>query len=149
MKAVLQRVREASVTVDGEITGAIGTGLLVLFCAEQGDRLAEADYFSSKISKMRIFTDTEGKMNLSLADIGGSLLIVSQFTLAANWRKGNRPGFSAAASPDEGRQLYEHFCHSLEKLGHTVEKGIFGAQMEVRLLNDGPVTIVMDSSDKS
>ena len=149
MRAVLQRVSEASVIVDGDITGAIEQGLLVLFCAEHGDIDDEAAYFARKISKMRIFTDDEGKMNRSILDIDGSVLAVSQFTLAANWKKGNRPGFSAAATPAEGERLYEFFCRALKNEGLTVEKGIFGAHMDVRLLNDGPVSIVMDSKDNA
>ncbi|KKJ75949.1 D-tyrosyl-tRNA(Tyr) deacylase [Kiloniella litopenaei] len=149
MRAVLQRVSEASVTVDDTITGAIKQGLLVLFCAEHGDHDDEAAYFARKISKMRIFTDDDGKMNRSVLDIGGSVLAVSQFTLAANWKKGNRPGFSGAAAPVEGERLYEFFCNALKSEGLTVEKGVFGAHMDVRLLNDGPVTIVMDSKDSA
>jgi len=149
MRAVLQRVSEASVTVDDNITGAIKQGLLILFCAEHGDSDDEAAYFARKISKMRIFTDDAGKMNRSVLDINGSVLAVSQFTLAANWKKGNRPGFSGAAAPAEGERLYEFFCNALKSDGLTVEKGVFGAHMDVRLLNDGPVTIVMDSKDSA
>ncbi|MFD2203989.1 D-aminoacyl-tRNA deacylase [Kiloniella antarctica] len=149
MRAVLQRVREASVTVDNTVTGRINQGLLILFCAEQGDTDVEAKYFAQKISKMRIFTDQNGRINLSVKEVGGKILVVSQFTLAANWKKGNRPGFSAAASPQEGERLYELLCQSLEKEGLTVEKGIFGAHMDVRLLNDGPITIIMDSKDSA
>ncbi|WP_419901282.1 D-aminoacyl-tRNA deacylase [Kiloniella sp.] len=149
MRAVLQRVSEASVTVDGTVTGAIERGLLVLICAEHGDTDEETRYFARKINKMRIFTDDSGKMNLSVQDVGGAALVVSQFTLAANWKKGNRPGFSAAASPDEGERLYELLCKSLQEEGLAVEKGIFGAHMDVRLLNDGPVTIIMDSKDSA
>ncbi|KLN61991.1 D-tyrosyl-tRNA(Tyr) deacylase [Kiloniella spongiae] len=149
MRAVLQRVSEASVTVDSNITGAIKQGLLILFCAEHNDSDDDAAYFARKISKMRIFTDDNGKMNHSVLDINGSVLAVSQFTLAANWKKGNRPGFSGAAAPAEGERLYEFFCNALKSEGLTVEKGVFGAHMDVRLLNDGPVTIVMDSKDNA
>ncbi|MEH6630437.1 MAG: D-aminoacyl-tRNA deacylase [Halopseudomonas aestusnigri] len=149
MRAVLQRVREASVTVDGAVTGAIEHGLLVLICAEQEDTDEQTQYFARKISKMRIFSDPAGKMNLSVQDIGGEVLVVSQFTLAANWKKGNRPGFSAAAAPSEGERLYELLCTSLQNEGLAVKKGVFGAHMDVRLLNDGPVTIIMDSKDSA
>ena len=143
MRAVLQRVTRASVTVDGEITGEIQAGLLILVCAMQGDDTAKADQLAAKIAKMRIFKDEAGKMNLSVRDIGGSALIVSQFTLAADLR-GNRPGFSTAAPPDEGKRLYEHFTAALQAEGIPTANGIFGADMAVSLTNDGPVTIWMD-----
>ena len=143
MRAVLQRVTRASVTVDGQITGEIQAGLLILVCAMQGDDTAKADQLAAKIAKMRIFKDEAGKMNLSLRDIGGSALIVSQFTLAADLR-GNRPGFSTAAPPDEGKRLYEHFTAALQAEGIPTANGIFGADMAVSLTNDGPVTIWMD-----
>jgi len=149
LRAVLQRVSEASVTVRGSITGAIDQGLLVLFCAEHDDSDEDVHYFARKISKMRIFTDTAGKMNLSVRDVGGAILVVSQFTLSANWKKGNRPGFSGAASPDEGERLYELFCTSLRNENLSVETGQFGAHMGVHLVNDGPVTIIMDSNDSA
>ena len=143
MRAVLQRVTHASVTVDGEITGEIQAGLLILVCAMQGDDTAKADQLAAKIAKMRIFKDEAGKMNLSVRDIGGSALIVSQFTLAADLR-GNRPGFSTAAPPDEGKRLYEHFTAAIQAEGIPTANGIFGADMAVSLINDGPVTIWMD-----
>ena len=143
MRAVLQRVTHASVTVDGEITGEINVGLLILVCAMQGDDTAKADQMAAKIAKMRIFKDDAGKMNLSIRDIGGSALIVSQFTLAADLR-GNRPGFSTAAPPDEGKRLYEHFTKAMQAEGIPTANGIFGADMAVSLTNDGPVTIWMD-----
>ena len=143
MRAVLQRVTRASVTVDGEITGEIQAGLLILVCAMQGDDTAKADQLAAKVAKMRIFKDEAGKMNLSVRDIGGSALIVSQFTLAADLR-GNRPGFSTAAPPDEGKRLYEHFTAALQAEGIPTANGIFGADMAVSLTNDGPVTIWMD-----
>ncbi|WP_085904207.1 D-aminoacyl-tRNA deacylase [Kiloniella majae] len=149
MRAVLQRVSEASVTVDDNITGEIKQGLLILFCAEHGDNDDQAAYFARKISKMRIFTDEDGKMNRSVIDVNGSVLAVSQFTLAANWKKGNRPGFSGAVNPSEGERLYEFFCNALQNEGLSVEKGVFGAHMDVKLRNDGPVTIVMDSKDSA
>lgn len=145
MKALLQRVTRASVTVDGQIVGQIGPGLLILICAMPNDTEAEADKLSSKIAKLRIFKDEAGKMNLSLRDMGGQALIVSQFTLAADLR-GNRPGFSYAAPPDLAKQLYESFSAKVAALGITVQNGIFGADMDVALNNDGPVTIWMDTA---
>ncbi len=144
MRALIQRVTEASVTVDGKVIGEIGTGLLVLVCAMQGDTTANADTLAAKISKLRIFQDDAGKMNRSLLDIGGAALVVSQFTLAADTSRGNRPGFSTAAKPDEGRKLYEYFADQIAGLGIPAETGQFGADMAVRLLNDGPVTIWME-----
>lgn len=145
MKALLQRVTRASVTVDGQIVGQIGPGLLILICAMPNDTEAEADKLSAKIAKLRIFKDEAGKMNLSLRDMGGQALIVSQFTLAADLR-GNRPGFSYAAPPDLAKQLYESFSAKVAALGITVQNGIFGADMDVALNNDGPVTIWMDTA---
>ncbi|WP_306116907.1 MULTISPECIES: D-aminoacyl-tRNA deacylase [unclassified Roseovarius] len=145
MRALLQRVSHASVTVDGSIIGQTGPGLLILICAMQGDTEAQADHLAAKIAKLRIFKDEAGKMNLSVRDIGGSALVVSQFTLAADTSRGNRPGFSTAASPDEGNRLYEYFAAQLAAQGVAVEKGEFGADMKVELLNDGPVTIWMEA----
>ena len=145
MKALLQRVTRASVTVDGQVVGQIGPGLLILVCAMPDDTEAEVDKISTKISKLRIFKDDAGKMNLSLRDMGGSALIVSQFTLAADLR-GNRPGFSYAAPPDLAKQLYESFSAKVTALGIPVQNGIFGADMDVSLNNDGPVTIWMDTA---
>jgi D-tyrosyl-tRNA(Tyr) deacylase len=141
---VLQRVSAASVTVDGRVVGEIGAGLLILVCAMQGDTEAEAARLAAKIAKLRIFRDAAGKMNLSVKDTGGAALIVSQFTLAADLR-GNRPGFSPAAAPDAGRQLYDAFSAMVAAQGIAVAKGIFGAEMTVALTNDGPVTIWMDT----
>ena len=141
----MQRVSRASVAVDGQISGEIGVGLLILICAMQGDTEAEADKLAAKIAKLRIFKDAAGKMNLSLRDIGGAALVVSQFTLAADLR-GNRPGFSYAAAPDDGNRLYEHFAARIAAEGIAVQKGIFGADMDVSLNNDGPVTIWMDTA---
>ncbi len=143
MRAVLQRVSRASVTVDGQITGEIGAGLLILICAMQGDTDAQADQMAAKIAKLRIFKDDQAKMNLSIRDIGGAALVVSQFTLAADLR-GNRPGFSTAAPPVEGKRLYDHFTAQLQAQGIPTANGIFGADMDVSLNNDGPVTIWMD-----
>ncbi|WP_373051190.1 D-aminoacyl-tRNA deacylase [Thalassovita aquimarina] len=145
MRALLQRVSHASVTVDGDVIGRTGPGLLILICAMQGDGEAQADQLAAKISKLRIFKDEAGKMNRSVVDIGGSALVVSQFTLAADTSRGNRPGFSAAAAPDEGRALYEYFAAKLAETGVPVETGEFGADMKVELLNDGPVTIWMEA----
>jgi len=145
MRAVVQRVAQAAVRVDGRLTGEIGPGLLILVCAMQGDGEAQADQLAAKIAKLRIFRDDAGKMNLSLRDTGGAALIVSQFTLAADLR-GNRPGFSTAAPPDEGRRLYEYFTDRMRDQGITTANGEFGADMAVSLLNDGPVTIWLDTA---
>lgn len=147
MRALIQRVAEASVTVDGEVLGEIGAGLLILICAMQGDTEAQADRLAAKIAKLRIFKDDEGRMNRSVLDMGGSALIVSQFTLAADTSRGNRPGFSTAAAPEDGQALYEYFADQVAAQGIAVAKGRFGADMKVRLLNDGPVTIWMDTED--
>ncbi|MFA8387663.1 MAG: D-aminoacyl-tRNA deacylase [Pelagibaca sp.] len=147
MRALIQRVSEASVTVDAEVLGAIGPGLLILICAMQGDTEAQAEKLAAKIAKLRIFKDDEGRMNRSLLDFGGSALVVSQFTLAADTSRGNRPGFSTAAAPEDGNRLYEHFADQIAAQGIQVAKGRFGADMKVRLVNDGPVTIWMDSAD--
>jgi D-tyrosyl-tRNA(Tyr) deacylase len=141
MKAVLQRVREARVVVAGETVGAIAQGLLVLLCAERGDTDAQADKLLAKILKLRIFSDAAGKMNLSLQDVAGGLLVVSQFTLAADVSGGNRPSFTAAAPPDEGRRLYDYFVAQAQRAHSPVQTGQFGADMAVHLVNDGPVTI--------
>ena len=145
MRALLQHVSHASVTVEGQVIGQTGPGLLVLICAMQGDGEAQADQLAAKIAKLRIFTDEAGKMNRSVRDVGGSALVVSQFTLAADTSRGNRPGFSAAAPPDEGKRLYEYFAEQLAAQGLPVETGEFGADMKVELLNDGPVTIWIDT----
>lgn len=148
MKAVIQRVSEASVTVDGRLVSQIGRGFLVLLGVVQGDSDAEAEWIARKISGMRIFEDGEGRMNLSLDDIGGSVIVVSQFTLCADCRKGNRPSFVEAAPADEARRLYEKVAALLrERFGtERVGTGIFQTHMEVRLLNDGPVTIILDTA---
>ena len=141
MKAVLQRVSEARVVIAGEPVGAIGQGLLVLVCAERGDTDAQADKLLAKLLKLRIFSDDGGKMNLSLQDVKGGLLIVSQFTLAADVSGGNRPRFTGAAAPDEGRRLYDYFVAQAKALHPVVQTGQFAADMQVQLVNDGPVTI--------
>ena len=143
MKAVLQRVSEARVAVEGEVIGEIGQGLLVLLCAERGDTEAIADKLLAKMLKLRIFADEAGKMNRSLQDIGGGLLLVSQFTLAADTSGGNRPSFGQAAAPDEGRRLYDHFVAQARAAHPVVQTGRFAADMQVQLVNDGPVTIPM------
>ena len=145
MKIVIQRVREAQVEVENKIVGSIGKGFLVLVGITHTDTEKEADYLANKLCKMRIFEDENGKMNLSLKDVGGELLIVSQFTLYAHCAKGNRPSFIEAARPEQATPLYEYFCKKCEEQGIKVEKGVFGAHMEVSLLNDGPVTIVLES----
>lgn len=146
MRALLQRVTQASVSVDGQRIGACGPGLLILVCAMQGDTQAEADHLAAKIAKLRIFKDEAGKMNRSITDIGGSALVVSQFTLAADTSRGNRPGFSYAAAPAQAEALYEYFAAQMAAQGVAVETGQFGADMQVALLNDGPVTIWMDTA---
>ena len=146
MRALLQRVTQASVTVEGAVIGEIGPGLLILVCAMQGDTEAEADKLVQKIVKLRIFKDEAGKMNMNLRDAGGAALVVSQFTVAADTSRGNRPGFSPAASPDEGRRLYEYFAGQLQTEGIAVATGRFGADMAVALINDGPVTIWLDTA---
>ena len=141
MQALIQRVAEARVSIDGRVSGAIGAGLLVLLCAERGDTEAEADRLLAKLLKLRIFSDAAGKMNLSVQDVGGGLLIVSQFTLAADTSGGNRPSFTNAAAPDDGRRLYEHFVARARAAHPQVATGEFAAEMRVALVNDGPVTI--------
>lgn len=146
MRVLLQRVSEARVDVDGETIGQIGAGLLALYCAEVGDAAEQADALADKVSKLRIFEDDAGKMNRSIKDTGGAVLAVSQFTLAADTSRGNRPGFSGAARPDEAIPLLERFIARLRSIGLTVETGRFGADMKVHLINDGPVTIWLDDS---
>jgi D-tyrosyl-tRNA(Tyr) deacylase len=145
---VIQRVSQASVHVDGEIIGRIGKGLLVLVCAEQGDTEFEADKFLAKLLKLRIFSDAQGKMNHSVQDLDGhgtvgGLLLVSQFTLAANLQGGNRPSFTQAAAPSEGRRLYDYLVLQARAMHPLVQTGLFAADMQVALINDGPVTIPM------
>ncbi len=144
MRALVQRVSEAGVAVDGEKRGEIGAGLLVLVCAMQGDTETQSRWLARKVVNLRVFRDERERMNRSLLDVGGSALIVSQFTLAAETR-GNRPGFSAAAAPDDGKRLYEHFSAAVAAYGVPVANGVFGADMKVALVNDGPVTIWLDS----
>ncbi|MEJ6395235.1 D-aminoacyl-tRNA deacylase [Gymnodinialimonas sp. 2305UL16-5] len=149
MRALIQRVSQAEVTVDGERIGQCGAGLLILVCAMQGDTEAEAARLVAKITKLRIFKDAAGKMNHSLLDVGGSALVVSQFTLAADTSRGNRPGFSSAAAPAEGEALYLHVASLLRGQGIATETGRFGADMAVALVNDGPVTIWLDTQSSN
>jgi D-tyrosyl-tRNA(Tyr) deacylase len=145
VKAVVQRVSEASVTVDARRIGAVGPGLLVLLCVEHGDGQREVDFIARKVAQLRIFEDDAGKMNRSVVDVGGGALVVSQFTLAADLSRGNRPGFTGAADPSEAVPLYERFCARMVEHGVPTETGSFGAHMAVALVNDGPVTIWMDT----
>ena len=148
MKAVIQRVSECKVTVGGETVGSIANGFLILLGVENGDTEKDAEKLSAKISVLRIFTDENDKMNLSLQDIDGEVLAVSNFTLSADCRKGRRPNFINAEKPDRANELYEYFCECMLKNGiKKVEKGIFGEDMKVSLINDGPVTIIIDSRD--
>lgn len=144
MKTVIQRVSEASVKVDGKTVGQIGAGLLILLGVAQDDTEANADQLADKIASLRIFQDENDKMNLSVRDINGEILVISQFTLLADCKKGNRPSFIAAGKPDKAKALYEYFAERLRVLGFHVETGIFGADMKVSLCNDGPVTILLD-----
>lgn len=149
MKAVIQRVTSASVTVEGEIVSEIEKGLLVLLGISPADGLDDLQWLSKKIANLRIFNDDNQVMNHSVKDVGGDILVVSQFTLMANTKKGNRPSYVNAAVPEIAIPLYEEFCKHLEKeLGTKVKKGVFGANMQVRLLNDGPVTINLDTANK-
>lgn len=144
MKAIVQRVSEASVCVDGEALGEIGAGLMILVCAMQDDTSENAAKLAAKISKLRIFSDETGKMNLALKDTGGAALIISQFTLAADTSRGNRPGFSAAAGPVEGKALYLDFIREMQELDIPTAQGKFGADMKVSLINDGPITLSLE-----
>ena len=148
MRAVIQRVSNASVSVDGQIIGAIEGGLVVLLGIRDTDEPADADYLAEKIVHLRIFNDEEGKMNRSLLEVNGSVLAISQFTLYANTRKGRRPSFIEAASPERAEPLYEYFIKQLRQRGVHVEKGQFGAAMLVKIYNEGPVTIIIDSEER-
>ena len=145
MRALVQRVSQARVTVEGQVTGEIGSGLLILICAMQGDTAAQSAQLAAKVAKLRIFKDDQGKMNLPVTAAGNAALIVSQFTLAADLR-GNRPGFSPAAAPDDANRLYQQFTADIAAHGITTANGIFGADMAVSLTNDGPVTIWLDTA---
>lgn len=149
MRAVVQRASEAHVTIGGEVVGRIGHGLVVLLGVEQGDAAADAEWLAAKIAQMRIFADEDGKMNRSVHEIGGEALVVSQFTLHASTKKGNRPSFTRAARPEEAVPLYEHFLAVLEpQVGRPIARGVFAADMQVSLVNDGPVTIPIDSRQR-
>ena len=149
MRVVVQRVSEADVTIAGDVVGRIGRGLLVLVGVETGDAPADVDWLAEKLAGLRIFDDADGKMNLSVREVGGEALVVSQFTLHAGTRKGNRPSFIRAARPEEAVPLYEAFLERLEAaVGRPVRRGVFAADMQVRLVNDGPVTIVIDSRQR-
>lgn len=146
MRAVIQRVTKSSVTVDGEIKGSIGKGYNILLGVMDGDTEAQAELLAAKIAKLRVFEDEAGKMNKNVTDINGEILVISQFTLCADIKKGNRPSFTDSAAPDEANRLYEYFCSKLLENGVSkVEKGVFAADMKVEIHNDGPVTIVMDT----
>ena len=145
MRAVVQRVTEASVTVEGRVVGRIGAGLLVLIGVGQDDADADADYLAEKIAHLRIFADAAGQMNRSVLDLSGAVLVVSQFTLYGDSRRGRRPGYSAAAAPEEANRLYEYFVGRVRATGLAVETGVFRAMMDIALVNQGPVTLLLDS----
>jgi D-tyrosyl-tRNA(Tyr) deacylase len=145
MRAVVQRVREASVRVAGEVVATVGPGLVILLGVARGsDVEADADRLAGKVARLRIFENADGRFDLSLLDVGGEALVVSQFTLYADTRKGNRPSFTEAAPPEVAAPLYERFCAALEREGVVVARGVFGARMDVSLVNDGPVTVILD-----
>ena len=148
MKIVIQRVSESSVKVDGKIVGEIGSGFMLLCGIDESDENEDADWLVKKVLDLRIFGDDDGKLNLSIKDINGEILCISQFTLIADYKKGNRPSFIKAAKPDKAIPLFEYFKTELKKSGLKIESGIFGADMKVSLINDGPVTIAMDSKTK-
>ncbi len=145
MRAVIQRVSEASVVSDGTLTGKIEKGLMILLGVREGDTKADAEALAEKISKLRIFSDENDKLNLSLKDVGGAALVVSNFTLMADYKKGNRPSYTDSAAPDVANELYEYFISQMKSREIHTESGVFGADMKVSILNDGPITIVMDS----
>lgn len=148
MRAVIQRVAKASVTIDNKVNGSINSGLLVLLAIEENDTHTDIEWLSKKITQLRIFSDVDGKMNLSVKEIGGDILLISQFTLFASTKKGNRPGFTRSAKPEIAIPIYEQFILSLQiQLQKKIQTGIFGADMKVELLNDGPVTIIIDSKN--
>ncbi len=145
MRAVIQRVKEACVRVDGKVTGAIGKGLVVFAGVEKGDTEEDAEYIATKVVGLRVFEDTEGKMNLDLKAVGGGLLVVSQFTLLGDLRKGRRPSFDGAEGPQRAEALYRELLKRIEDMGISAAEGVFQAHMEVELVNDGPVTLIVDS----
>ena len=145
MRAVIQRVKSASVSISDEIVGECGIGALILVCAMKNDTISQIEKLAKKITKMRIYQDEDNKMNRSLIDINGEALVISQFTLAADLKRGNRPGFSEAAAPEKAKHLYSHFVSCLKQNGISTQTGEFGSEMAVKLTNDGPVTICLDS----
>lgn len=147
MRFVIQRVREASVSVDGKVIGQIGHGLLVFVGVSDSDNRQIADKMTDKMTKLRIFDDADGKTNLSISDVGGAFLVISQFTLYADCRKGNRPSFTLAGKPDMAEELYEYIMEAIQEKGFPVARGEFGADMKVSILNDGPFTILLDSDE--
>ena len=148
MKVVIQRVKNSSVEVDGEIVGKINKGLMLLIGVDEDDDFSDADWLVKKILDVRVFSDEEGKMNRSVKDIDGEILCISQFTLISDYKKGNRPSYIKAAKPDKAIPLFEYFKDEMKKSGLKIESGIFGADMKVSLINDGPVTLVFDSKTK-
>ncbi len=148
MKAVWQRVKEASVTVNNEVVASIGQGCLVLVGVEKGDTEKDVEFVADKCVNLRVFSDDNNRLNLSLLDVKGEILIVSQFTLCGDCRKGRRPSFTGAAPPEIGRQYYEHLCNIIESKGVSVKRGVFQADMQVSLVNDGPVTLIIESQRK-
>ena len=148
MKAIVQRVKISSVSIDGKVYSSIGRGFNVLFCAVKGDTREDADYLIRKISNLRVFEDDNGKMNLSIRDVQGEMLVISQFTLAASTKKGNRPGFTDAMEPDRANEMYEYFMDGIRSEGIPVKKGVFAADMLVDIMNDGPVTIIYDTRNR-
>ena len=148
MKLVIQRVSEANCKVDGKIVGKIGKGFMVLLGVTHSDTTEDADYLAKKLLNLRVFSDENDKMNLALKDVNGELLIISQFTLYADCSHGNRPSFIEAAKPEPANELYEYLCNKWEQSGFKVEKGVFGGDMKISLINDGPVTIIIDSNER-
>ena len=147
VRAVVQRVARASVTVNGTVTGAVGTGLLVLLGVGQGDTPGDAERLAAKVAALRVFEDEAGKMNRSCLEAGGSVLCISQFTLFGDVRRGNRPSFEGAAAPELADTLYQAFCQAIERAGLACQRGVFGAHMDVELLNNGPVTLILDTEE--
>lgn len=145
MRAVVQRASRAKVTVDNRIVGCIGRGLVVLLGVTESDTVADAEYLADKIAELRVFSDADDKMNLALADVGGAVLAISQFTLYGDCRRGRRPSYTDAARPEKAEALYDHFARRILEKGLPVETGVFGAMMQVELVNDGPVTLMLDS----